>query len=261
MTVSELILPGEKVDIIAREETEKAGKRKLIEKRYHSQVLDVLPNGNFELSMPMERGKLVSLSLGLRYTFVFYSGGNLYQAAGQIKERYKSENIYTLEIELKTEPERFQRREYYRYACIMDFSFYMLTQEEVDSGTAEAIFVRLQRKKEDAFSREEKEAIKRREKKGQIVDLSGGGMKFRTEKEVEVGRDLLAVIYLKNEHVDKQYYIICNTVSCVRHEEWHNAETKYEVRVEFVFDDDKIREEIIRYIFEEERKTRQREKR
>ena len=62
--------------------------------------------------------------------FVFYSGGFLYKSIGQIVERFKRDNIYTLEVELKTRLEKFQRREFYRYECSIDFKFFELTEEQ-----------------------------------------------------------------------------------------------------------------------------------
>lgn len=40
-------------------------------KIYKSQVLDLKENGNLEISMPVERGKLVLLPLGIRMEFIF----------------------------------------------------------------------------------------------------------------------------------------------------------------------------------------------
>lgn len=37
-------------------------------------------------------------------------------------------------------------------------------------------------------------------------------------------------------------------------------EPRYETRIEFIMEDNKVREDIIRYIFEEERKKRRNEK-
>ena len=45
-------------------------------KIYKSQVLDLKENGNLEISMPVERGKLVLLPLGIRMEFIFFLEGN-----------------------------------------------------------------------------------------------------------------------------------------------------------------------------------------
>lgn len=102
MTVEEIIRPGDKIEISQVVQEKRDGDAPQV---YMSKVLDIKENGNIEIAMPVERGKLVLLTLGIRYNFVFFSRGGLYRATAQIKERYKSENIYMLEVELKTQLE------------------------------------------------------------------------------------------------------------------------------------------------------------
>ena len=54
--------------------------------RSKSKVFDIKENGNLEMSMPTERGKLVVLSLGVRMEIVFYTKNGLYRSVGQIRE-------------------------------------------------------------------------------------------------------------------------------------------------------------------------------
>lgn len=247
MTVSQMIRPGDKIDIRLIQQIESAEKDGGTPKVYKSQVLDILENGNLEIAMPSEGGRLILLPLGARFEFVFYAMGGLYRSVGRIKERYKKENVYMLEIELKSQLEKFQRREFYRYSCIMDIKYYNLTEKEAAADSVEKI-----------FSEMLKYDLMDRENVGKIVDLSGGGTRFRTGKELMSGEYLLLGVQLKNDRIDKQYYIVGNVIDCYRME---NVQDKiYEVRVKFLIRDDKVREEIIRYIFEEERRTRQKEK-
>ena len=122
MKVSDIIRIGDKIDIRVLQEVEQAEKTDVTVKTYKSKVLDFCSNGNMEIAMPMEAGKLVLLQLGVRYELVFFSRESLYRTVGQVKERYKKDNIYMLEMELKSQPEKFQRREYFRYPCLLDLS-------------------------------------------------------------------------------------------------------------------------------------------
>lgn len=247
MTVSDVIRPGDKIDISYFQQVGRQEKHGELPATYKSQVLDINEREELEISMPTEGGKLVLLPLGIRYEFVFFSRGGLYRAIGQIKERYKSENVYMLKIELKSQLEKFQRREFFRYPCILEMGYYTITQEEYQMGSGEAIFIKL---------REEKATD--REYKGMVVDLSGGGIRFYTEQELQTGQYILLEIYLQNESLDKQYYIIGNVINCTRTDK--GAEKQFEARAKFLIRDDNIREEIIRFIFEEERKARQRDR-
>lgn len=249
MTVAEIIQPGDKIDIsfVQQVERRKMDMEQELPKVYKSQVLDVKENGNLEISMPSENGRLVLLPLSIRLEFVFFSKGGLYRAVGQIKERYKSANIYMLEIELKSQLSKYQRREFFRYPCVLEMTYYTVTKEETQIGSGEALFIQL---------REEKEKNKDREHKGQIVDLSGGGIRFYADQKIEADQYVLFEIYLENESVNKLYYIVGNIISCVR--VGRISEKPYEARAKFLIQDSNIREEIIRFIFEEERKARQR---
>lgn len=250
MTVKELIRPGDKVDITFIQQLENINVDGEAQKVYKSQVLDFKDNGNLDISMPSEGNRLILLPLGVRLEFVFYSQGGLYRALGQIKERFKSENVYMLEIELKTQPEKFQRREYFRYPCILDFTYYTITEQEAKFESGDALLIHL---REDEKATEEN---REREYTGSIVDLSGGGARFRTTKELEPKQWLLFEIHLQNENINKQYYIIGSVISCARTEK--ASDKQFEVRAKFQIKDANVREEIIRYIFEEERKSRQR---
>ena len=140
MTVAEIIQPGDKVDISFLQQVERrnADMEQELPKVYKSQVLDVKENGNLEISMPSENGRLVLLPLSIRLEFVFFSRGGMYRAIGQIKERFKSANVYMLEIELKSQLTKYQRREFFRYPCVIGMTFYKVTKEETQIGSGEA---------------------------------------------------------------------------------------------------------------------------
>ena len=247
MTVSEVIHVGDKIEIRIAQEAERESRTAETVKMYKSQVLDMKSNGLLQIAMPTEAGKLVMLSLGLRYEFVFYSMGSLYRAIGQIKERYKKDNYYMLDIELRSELEKYQRREFFRFSCLLDFSFYHIPEEAMQLE-----------KLEDIYEMIRDDYLEGKVTPGKIVDLSGGGIRFYTENPVNADACLLLDIRLKNETMDKQFHIPARVLDCHRVE--NIQEVRYELRAKFFIRDDKVREEIIHYIFEEERKTRQRGK-
>ena len=247
MAVSDVIRLGDKIDIRLIQQIENSDKTGERPETYRSQVLDIRENGNFEIAMPTEKGKLILLPLGVRFEFVFYSyTGNLYRSMGQVVERYKKDGFYMLEIQLRTPLEKFQRREFYRYSCTMDFSFYTLEEEQLEMETAEEVY-------QDLTEGE----VKVPPYQGMMVDLSGGGMKFRSPYELNRGGKILVVLRLTNEKMDRHFQILGKVISCI---EVHTpTKVLYESRISFIIEDNRIREEIIRYIFEEERKIRQKE--
>lgn len=241
MKFSEIIRLGDKVEMRVKQKTENADRSGEAPKVYKSQVVDFMENGNLQLSMPTESGRLILLPLGIRFEIIFFSNGGMYRATGIINERYKKDNMYILEVELKSNLEKFQRREFFRYPCTLDLRYFILTEEEAQMDTVENIFSSL---RDEHFN--EKIEV------GILVDLSGGGTRFRTERTIRDTDTLLLELHLKNAESDNQYYIVADVVDSYK----VNSGTGqlYEVRVKFQMKDNKIREEIIRYIFEEERR-------
>ena len=92
-----------------------------------------------------------------------------------------------------------------------------------------------------------------------ITDISGGGIRFNSETELKSGDHILAVAHLANERMNQEFHIVGSVISCEKKEQ--ATEKKYVSRVKFMIKDDRVREDIIRYIFEEERLTRQKDKR
>ena len=92
---------------------------------------------------------------------------------------------------------------------------------------------------------------------GTILDISGGGARFVSEEKFEANQFVLMELELISDKMDKQYHIKGRIVGWKKLE---YREPRYETRIEFIMEDNKVREDIIRYIFEEERKKRRNEK-
>ena len=243
---SNIIRPGDKIDIQLVQQIENADRTGTGADTYKSQVLDVLDNGNLEISMPTESGKLILLPLGVRYEFAFYSSGGIYKSIGRVAERYKKDNLYMLVIELKTPLERYQRREFYRYNCTMNFGYFILEEEHLKMESTDEIISDLM----DIDFKEKRHS-------GVVVDISGGGMRFRGEDKLEANAQILAMLRLTSTKIDRQFQIRGYVIDCHRVDK--SKDLLYESRVKFMIDDKRVQEEIIRFIFEEERRIRQKE--
>ena len=240
--ISSVLRERTKIDLRIVSQMERAGKTGEEVHIYKSQIFEILENGELEIIMPIERGKVILLPLGLRYEFVFYTEAGLYKSVGQIKERYKTENRYMLRVELNTPLSKFQRREYYRLDCLMDATYFCITKEQAQIANAEEIIDEL--RDADFYSKQ---------KKGIIVDLSGGGARFVTEEKHENDTYILMIVNLNTEKGPKQYYLVGHLLRSIRLD---SKDVRYENRIEFKISDARVREEIIRYIFAEDRKAR-----
>lgn len=245
MKISELLHPGNKIDIrLIQQVVEQTDGEAKNAKIYKSQILDIKPNEDIEVLMPTEGGRLMLLPLNVRFEFVFYGGGGMYRATGIIVERYKKENIYMLLIRLKSSLERFQRREYYRLPMVIEVDYYDLTEEEAKMNSGDAIFVRLS----------EGEEVGSREHTCKMVDISGGGVRLNVPEPLEAGRYIMLALRLVNDKLNKMYYLVGQVIESIP--VTAAKERHYESRVKFLLKDDKVREEIIQFIFEEDRKAR-----
>ncbi len=94
-------------------------------------------------------------------------------------------------------------------------------------------------------------------KESVIVDISGGGLRFVSTHRFEQGSLLYCSYHLMNGGEHKKYEVISKVISCI---ELDNRPGTYEHRVQYYDIDPVEREEIIKYIFEEERKSRQKKR-
>ena len=244
--ISNVIQPGNKVELCMSQQIEQERKTGLSAHIYKSQVTDIFENDELELSMPSEAGKLVMLPIGIRFELVFYGSSGLYRGLGIIKERYKTNNMHMLRVTLKSQLHKYQRREYYRMPCVIPMHYYDITMQHALNLPVERfqMFVDLP---EIGMTR----------KDASIVDISGGGARFVTDIENQTDSYVMIEVQLRSEDYAKTYlipaHILSSSVTQANKERFEN-------RAEFIIRDRVIREEIIRYIFDEERKIRNKER-
>ena len=193
-------------------------------KTYRTSVYDILDNGRLELVMPMEQTKLVLLPIGGEYDVCFFSHGGMYRADVRIIDRQKANGIYIVVVEMISNLHKFQRREYYRFNCVVDMAAREITKQELN-----------------AFS------------KGAIADISGGGTRFVSRQKFNEDSIILMRFDLMIMDSERSFLLAAKVVYSG---EIENRTNEYENRVKFEFIDTATREEIIKYIFDEERKNR-----
>lgn len=233
------VKPGQKVELQSVEKfTEENGET--LKKVYTSTVYDVLSEDRLEIMMPMEKTKSILLPVDAEYNICFYTEQGLYQCFVQIIDRYKSNNVYILVLELTSNLRKYQRREFYRFSCALEMEARDLLEEE-----------------KIAMEKDEYQLIPGLPlKRSVIVDISGGGLRFVSTQKYEEDSLIYCTYYLMVKGQRKKYELVGKILSV---KDVQGREGTYEHRVQYVNLDVDEREEIIRYIFEEERKHRHRE--
>ena len=234
---------GDKVEIRIQMEVAQENKTGTKARVFQSQILDYKDNGDLEMTMPMNGGKLVLLPLELRYEFIFIDRNySMHKAEGLILERYKSQNRFMILVRLRSQLERFQRRQFFRLACSMDVFFWKISEEQSRLGTSDKILADL------AANDQAKNEIK-----AKTVDISGGGARFVTTEEMAENEYLLMCIHLKSDDRDEQIMIPGRVLAA---EKMGTALTTWRCRISFVNSNKKISETIVQFVFAEERKHR-----
>lgn len=231
---------GSKLDLVSMTMSSQLSDTKI----YKSQILDEIDEQHFQVSMPVEGYKVLLLPVGGRYEATIYSGQNIYVCQVRITDRHKVGNQHVMDIVLTSSPKKFQRRAYFRLEYTRDFEF-QLPEEEAE--------------KEEAVSGEENKNLEETHTlydRGILLDLSGGGCRFVSREKIEPGERLILRIPLELEET-KVLTVTGKTLSSKRVE---NHGKSYEQRVEFIDIENVQREEIIKFIFQRERKNRKRRK-
>ncbi|MBR6665944.1 MAG: flagellar brake domain-containing protein [Lachnospiraceae bacterium] len=234
--ISKYVELGDKLELILVEGI--SGKNNETARRvYSSKINDIISEDRLEILMPMEKTKLVLLPVDAEYDMAIYSKNGLYQCFVRVVDRYKSDNMYLLVVELTSNLRRNQRREYYRFSCALEMCSRSLESEEV-----EAI------EHDEMFNLVPGLPLKR----SVIVDISGGGLRFISEQKYEEGSLIYCSYHLLVNGTRKLYELVSKVLEVKPVE---NRKGVFEHRVQYINISEGIREQIIRYIFQEERKN------
>lgn len=230
--IEKYLSPGDKVELRFAQRTTLIDEDAEIKyKIYLSKINQLLGEDRIEILMPIEQSKMVLLVKNAVGTMVVYTTGGLYQCEIRVVDRYKKDNVHLQLLELVSGIKRYQRREFYRYSCTVPVFSRCLTEEE----------------KENLVWDETKKGIA-----GSTLDISGGGIRYLAPEPLMPGDLVVCCLELaiKNEMKEIQALGKVLSVSLIK-------ETNvFEVRVQFEKIADKAREQIIHYIFEDERKRR-----
>lgn len=210
-------------------------------KTYRSELYDIVSEDQIKIAMPMEQMKVILLPVDGEYSLCFYTKNGLYQCIGRVIERYKTDNLFVLVIELITGLQRYQRREYYRLNCVLDMKCKQIDEKDFQTGHEQVFFLDT----DLTFDN------------GIMVDISGGGARFISQVKYPKGAMIRFIFSLYVNGQMNEYKLVGKVL---KSRELENRLDNYEHRIQFVNMMNDDRESIIRYIFEEERKIRHRER-
>ena len=127
--LSRFVEEGSKIELRALQRGLEEKGAESTAKVYQSRVLQILSEDTLEISMPMEQTRLILLPVDSEYDMIFFEENSLYQCFARIIDRYKSNNVYVLVMELTSNLRKYQRREYYRFSCALDMCCLLYTSD------------------------------------------------------------------------------------------------------------------------------------
>ncbi|MDE6530119.1 MAG: flagellar brake domain-containing protein [Lachnospiraceae bacterium] len=232
----EVLKPGERVDlemIPAFDEAESEEEKKY----YITKIYDIPDEDHVDVLMPMEKTKLMLLEVDTEFQLFFYGRKGIFACEARVSERYREEQFVVASLELTSGLKKQQRREYYRYSCVIGMNTRQLTDEEAERFEMT--------KDSNLFDLPEDKSV--------IVDISGGGIRFVTPVAYEKGKLVYCRFLLRNGDQQRTYSCV---VKILNGQPVGNHTKNVEYRGEFRYLDDREREAIIHFIFEEERRMR-----
>lgn len=217
-----------------------------------SKVVDVIDEVTLKLTMPMNKTITIPLEVGEETLMYFYTSYGILAGRTVVTDRFFEGSIAVIIVELITELEKTQRRQYYRLPCSIDARIHILTDEE--------------KKGLNNFIGNSKLAVENKNRYVNliaenaalwedclVVDLSGGGVKYLSDRERAKDEMIILGIELRIEDNFSEYFFLMRVISSLRKSV---ESTKYEIRTKFTALKDADRETIVRFIFEEERRNR-----
>ncbi|MCR5797197.1 MAG: flagellar brake protein [Eubacterium sp.] len=245
--MNEKIRIGDRIEL---QHIKSAARTKLSDKIYRSQLLDYDGNVTLRIAMPIYEGKIIPLEIGDEYEITFLSSRGINLSRGTIIRRFKEGTTYLLEVRLDTDIVKNQRRQFYRLDYMMEMRFRIVTEPE------EVLRYRL---KMDNFNSiadkiECEEQIEKIEKiwiDAMLSDISGGGGRFQCAADVKPQSTIEVEIPLGSMVGDKVFRSFARVIA----DEYIPDSTRdYEIRCEFESLENRKQEEVIKFIFDEQKR-------
>lgn len=200
-------------------------------KVYVSQVENILDGNTVTAYLPVSYGHVVNLPAEAEYVFLFFTEAGLLRFEGRIIGKFEEDGLSFMEIRLSLGGEKIQRRNYYRFPCLLPMKFTLVEEGHI-----------LTEYTEDEANEKMHNAIAK--------DLGGGGIRFIANADISEKNYLKCIIKL-----DDDYLIILGKV--LQKYYFPKSNYRYQYRAGFVGILPEQRENIIRFIFKEQKKMLQ----
>lgn len=235
--MQEIITVGDKVDmeiLVNGQIVSDPEKHRVLSCR----VMDLPGYGLVRIAMPFYEGRIVPLSVGDQYRMNIFTDKGIYGSRFVVVNRLKEGNLFLADMEMQERLKKVQRREFFRHDCRLQANYRMIAQDEIAE-----------------LSEENQENVEW--KKGVILDISGGGIRMVSEFQEDTSQIIQVRFQLETNDGIHAFTEYGKLIASFQN---RTNSVLYEQRIEFDKIGEQEREQIIRYIFDEERKRISKEK-
>lgn len=192
---------------------------------YVSQVEEVMDASHVKVHMPISYGELMRLDKNVDYSALFFTDRGMLRFDCQVVEYSKDGDFHFLILEMRSEGERIQRRDFFRYEVMLPLKFALLDEESLH--------------KLDSIHIEYEDGV--------VQDIGGGGIRFVSNVLLEEDDLIRIVLLLNNETI-----VVLGRI--LHRQYFPKSNYKYQYRVIFVGEFLAEQTKIVQYIFNEQRK-------
>ncbi|MCL2235549.1 MAG: flagellar brake protein [Defluviitaleaceae bacterium] len=208
---------------------------------YTSKVIDVLDKRNNILTIyqPLRGDQPLDMLQGREYEITVYSAQAMMVFKGYFEGFVKDGEDYFVALRLSNDGFRVQRREFFRFSCNILMRFSIVEDEDGDEN--EDIYdVLIQAMRHDQFT----DVFD-----GIVKDIGGGGLRFVSDKDLDLNNPMRCELTLGNKDMMLKGRIL---------EKQYLPKTAHKFQYRVLFMDIPLdhQEEIVKYIFEEQKKQR-----
>ncbi|MBE5932504.1 MAG: hypothetical protein E7263_03660 [Lachnospiraceae bacterium] len=229
---------GNKIELVMLDDIIRNEKNKKV---YVSKIFDILQGNKLQIAMPIYEGKIVPLSVSDKYSACFYTDKGLMQCNVIVTARYKEGHMFFLEVLILGQLEKVQRRQFYRYICKLGAKVRVVSDEEYETGVPDVEVI-----SEDDLEWND----------AKILDISGGGAKIYQRQFLDKNEIVKLKFILAVDDFTFRFSLFARVLSSVHVQ---NHSEIVEQRLEFMKITKEERDNIIKYIFESERRNRAKE--
>jgi c-di-GMP-binding flagellar brake protein YcgR len=197
----------------------------LIEREFVSQFEEANDAIEAYIAVPIVEGVIFAVRVGWKITVYMQEGNNIYRFFARVTERTRVDGRSIMRIRRLSDIDVAQRRQYYRFKCSVPLKYRIVADTK---KTQDIPFI-----------------------SGTVADISGSGLCFNSSEELPIGSLIECVLDIE----PKQVLLIGKIARCVvKKTDDSDQMFNHEVGILFSEIEERNRELIVRFIFNEERR-------